>query len=108
MGDLPTHVYPGLFSGATGPHTHTVYFHGRPASYSHWFIFTANLPTHVHPGLFSGMTGPHTHTVYFHGGFFSFFFLMIRLVNLVLPDCRVDLKTPHDDKVDFLVSLRFS
>jgi len=30
-GDLPTNVHPGLFSRATGPHTHTVYFHGRPA-----------------------------------------------------------------------------
>jgi len=29
------------------------------------------------------------------------FFLMTRLENLVLPDCRVDLKTPHDDKVIF-------
>ena len=92
-GDLPTHVHHGLFSGATDPHTHTVYFHGRPAhkcsswfifrgdqpthshwsifmgdlpSHSHWSIFTGDLPTHVHPGLFSGATGPHTHTVYFH------------------------------------------
>jgi hypothetical protein len=36
------------------------------------------------------------------------FFLMTRLENLVLPDCRVNLKTPYDDKVDLLISLRFS
>jgi len=36
------------------------------------------------------------------------FFSMTRLENLVLPDCRVDLKTPYDDKVDLLISLRFS
>jgi hypothetical protein len=33
---------------------------------------------------------------------------MTRLENLVLPDFRVDLKTHHDDKVDLLISLRFS
>jgi len=27
---------------------------------------------------------------------------------LVFPDCRVDLKTPHDDKVDLFIPLRFS
>jgi hypothetical protein len=32
----------------------------------------------------------------------------IRLTNLVLPDCRVDLKTLFDDWVDLLISLRFS
>jgi hypothetical protein len=32
----------------------------------------------------------------------------IRLESLVLPDCRVDLKSPPDDKVDLLISLRFS
>jgi len=32
----------------------------------------------------------------------------IRLTNLALPDCRVDLKTPLDDRVDRLISLRFS
>ena len=36
------------------------------------------------------------------------FFLMTRLENLVLPYCGVDLKTHHDDKVDLLISLRFS
>jgi hypothetical protein len=36
------------------------------------------------------------------------FFSMTRLENLVLLDCRVDLKTSHDDKVDLLISLRFS
>ena len=29
--DLPTNVHPGLFSRATGPHTHMIYFQGRPA-----------------------------------------------------------------------------
>jgi len=33
---------------------------------------------------------------------------MIRLENLVLPDRRVDLKTLHDDKIDLLISSRFS
>jgi hypothetical protein len=32
----------------------------------------------------------------------------IRLTNLAIPDARVDLKTPLDDRVDFLISLRFS
>jgi hypothetical protein len=32
----------------------------------------------------------------------------IRLTNLALPDCKVDLKTPLDDRVNLLVSLRFS
>ena len=36
------------------------------------------------------------------------FFLMTRLENLVLPYCGVDLKTHHDNKVDLLISLRFS
>jgi hypothetical protein len=31
----------------------------------------------------------------------------IRLTNLALPGRRVDLKTPFDDMVDFLISLRF-
>jgi hypothetical protein len=31
----------------------------------------------------------------------------IRLESLVLPDCRVDLKSPTDDKADLLISLRF-
>jgi hypothetical protein len=35
-------------------------------------------------------------------------FLDDKVENLVFPDCRVDLKTPHDDKVDLLISLRFS
>jgi hypothetical protein len=86
MGDLPshslpTHVHPGLFLGATGPHMFIlVYFQRRPAhtltwsifmgdlpSHSHWSIFRGDLPTHVHPRLFSGAIDPHTHTVYFHG-----------------------------------------
>jgi hypothetical protein len=32
----------------------------------------------------------------------------IRLTNWALPDCRVDLKTHLDDRVDLLISLRFS
>jgi hypothetical protein len=38
----------------------------------------------------------------------NWFFSMTRLEDLMLPDCRVDLKTPYDDKVDLLISLRFS
>jgi hypothetical protein len=32
----------------------------------------------------------------------------IRPQNLVFPDCRIDMKTLLDDRVDLLISLRFS
>jgi hypothetical protein len=59
LGDLPLLKKNDLYSGATSPHTHTVYFMGDQPSNSHWSIFTGDLPTHVHPGLFSGATDPH-------------------------------------------------
>jgi hypothetical protein len=76
LGDLPLLKKDGLFSGATSPHTHTVYFHGRPAlkltlvyfhgrpthTCSSWSIFTGDLPINVHPGLSSWATCPSTHT----------------------------------------------
>ena len=76
MGDLSLLKKDCLFSGATCPHTHTVYFHGRPAlkltlvyfhgrpthTCSSWSIFTGDLPTNVHPGLSSWATCPSTHT----------------------------------------------
>jgi hypothetical protein len=68
MGDLPSHVLPGLFSGAIGPHTHIglfsratypqmfilVYFQGRPAHTFTRSIFTGDLLSHSHWSIFRG------------------------------------------------------
>jgi hypothetical protein len=55
LGDLPLLKKDGLFSGATSPHTHTVYF-----------SWTTCPQTHT--GLFSRATYPYMFImVYFHG-----------------------------------------
>jgi hypothetical protein len=79
-GDRPTHSH-GLFSRATGPHTHTVYFHGwltltfamvyfhgRPThTCLSWSIFRGDRPTHSHWSFFFFEN-------FLMVGFFSFFF----------------------------------
>jgi hypothetical protein len=46
LGDLPILKKDGLFSGATSPHTHTVYFHGRPAL-KLTLVYFHGRPTHT-------------------------------------------------------------
>jgi len=46
LGDLPLLKKDGLFSGATSPHTHTVYFHGRPAL-KLTLVYFHGRPTHT-------------------------------------------------------------